>query len=104
MAAGFHMYGDPVCARFCKIFQVLIRIFYHQMDIKRDIRNFPHSGNNQRTDCDIGYKVTIHNIHMDKIGSALYNVSYIFTQSGKISRQNRRRYHVFLHFILRRLG
>src|SRR5690625_4889913 len=86
MWARLVMYSYEVCTCIGKIFNIVVRLFNHEVDIQDRFRSgVPGNLDNIRTVADIGYKMAIHNITMDPFRSCVYALFDLTPQSGKIS-------------------
>src|SRR6185369_6981223 len=88
MRASFDVDRDHVGAGVRKFFQILFRLDDHQMGIKRKVGYASHRLNHQWTNSDVGNETPVHYVDMDQTGSAAVGCFYVFTQTGKIGRQN----------------
>ena len=60
------------------------------MDIERHGRDFVESGYDGNTDTYLRYKVTIHDIDVDKVSASIFYCLNGFAKRTKVSRKNRR--------------
>src|SRR5690625_6582379 len=85
MWARLVMYSYEVCTCIGKIFNIVVRLFNHEVDIQDRFRSgVPGNLDNIRTVADIGYKMAIHNITMDPFRFCVYSLFDLTPQSGKI--------------------
>ena len=83
MNACFGMYGKNVCARFCKIVNIAIRILYHQMHVKDSFADGPDGFYNRKAHGNAWHKHSIHYVNMDVFCSRA-------VQKGNLSAQIRK--------------
>ena len=60
------------------------RVFYHEMGIKRNCRILAQTGNHGHTKGQIGHEMSIHQIEVNIISAAFFNVFDFIGQAGKI--------------------
>ena len=60
-----------------EILDKLAWVFYHEMDVKRFRSNILDGLHNEGAYGDVGYKMAIHDVDMDKVCSCLFNVLYL---------------------------
>ncbi|MNW57924.1 hypothetical protein D3C74_357600 [compost metagenome] len=84
MHTCFRMNSNYMCSRFCECRDVLFRIFNHEMHIKRQLCQWSNRSHNERAKRKIWYKMSIHDIDMNPIGSAALYLCNLFSQLGKI--------------------
>ena len=91
VSTRFNMYCYIISACFCKSFNIMIRVFNHQMNIKRQLCNWTNRFNNKRPNRNVWYKVAIHYINVQHSRAALCHRLDLIRQVGKIRRQYGRR-------------
>ena len=67
-----------------KIIDKLIRIRYHQMHIKGQLRDTPNSLDDNRPDGNIRDKMPIHDINMDVVSPGLFDRIHLISEPSKI--------------------
>jgi hypothetical protein len=55
------------------------------MDIQRQSRHFPYGLQYHRTDGDIRYKVTIHDINVQKLCAGVFDLANVVPKGCKVS-------------------
>src|SRR5690625_3203165 len=91
MWARLVMYSYEVCTCIGKIFNVVVRLFNHEVNIKDRFRSgVTCKQDNILTVTEIEYKMTIHIITMYPFRSCVYALFYLSPQTGKISGHNGR--------------
>lgn len=80
MSTGFLMNRYVLGLSRYKFRHILIRVFNHQMHIKRKLRLSLQAFHNSGTKAYIGNKVAVHNIHMDEMSPASFYGRDIGTQ------------------------
>ena len=90
MDAGFLMHGDPIDASLGKRRDELVGAFDHQMAIERDAADFAQRGDHWGSNCQIGDEVTIHDVDVEKGGSAVNCGLRVCAEPCEVSRENRR--------------
>ena len=85
----FLMDGDDVGTGLGKVGDIEIRILDHQVHIKRLGGDFTQGVDHQRTDSNVGNKVTVHDIDVNVIGAGTVYSLNVFPETGKISGKNR---------------
>lgn len=91
MPGRLDMHRDDIGACVSKGADILIRMFDHQMDVQDGaclVRQGAKRAHNKRANGDVGYEVSIHHVHVQPFGAGRYSGSTLFTQSGKIGRQD----------------
>src|SRR5690606_2234143 len=88
MIVGFDMDADDVGARLRETLDVAGGLRDHQMDIERQLCHLSRCSNNRSSPGDVGYKVPIHYVDMDIVGSARFDVFDLVRQVSKIGAQN----------------
>ena len=78
------MYRDIFCLFRNKITNILIRILYHEMHIKRHLCPAAKALHHRCTIADIRYKMSVHDIYMDQMRSGILDLFHIFSQTRKI--------------------
>ena len=63
----FQMNGDDIRPALGEIGHIPDRLFHHQMNVKRDIRNLPERGDNAHPERDGWYKHAVHDINVQKM-------------------------------------
>src|SRR5690606_5775504 len=84
MRTSLYMDSDKVSACFCKLLNIKVRIFDHQMDIHRQFGQRTDGIQDNRPKRNIWYEMAVHNIHMDPICSCSFHFQYFFSKFGKI--------------------
>jgi hypothetical protein len=63
----------------------------HQVDVERQPGHFSDGSDYWRTDGDIGHKVAVHHIDMERVSPGVLDLPNVITKGGKICGQNRGR-------------
>ena len=82
---GFHMDGQPVGTGLNKLLHIANGTVDHQVHIQRQIGNRTQGLYHGNADGNIGYENTVHNVHMDPVGTIALQVVDIPFQICKIS-------------------
>jgi hypothetical protein len=83
---------QDVGAHGSELFNIIVRILYHEMHVKRRSRNGFYCRNDRRAECYVGNKMAVHNVKVKHVRASLLDGPYFITQFRKIGGENRWRY------------
>src|SRR4029453_16508187 len=87
----FNMNRNRVDSCIDETSQIVISMLDHQVNIKRQTREFANGRDHSRAKRNVIDEMTVHDVAMDPIGSGPFDLAYLIGQSGKICGWNRRR-------------
>ena len=86
MNAGFLVNGNNIRSGISEILNVAVGIFDHEVNVQRQFGHFAQMFHHYRADRDIGYKMTVHDVHVDPIRAAFFRCFNVAFQVRKIGR------------------
>src|SRR6476619_6343168 len=84
------MEGEDSGTSRSEVVEVVFRPLYHQMHIQGMIRDFSQRTDHRSAECEIGNKVSVHDIDMEPLGSACNGTFHLFSQASQVSTQHTR--------------
>ena len=95
---GFRVEGDDAGASFGKIRNDAVDRLHHQVDVdRRGNTVVTQRLQHHRANRQVRHVVVVHDVEVHDIRTRRQRLSGILTQTGKISRQNRRGNQILLH-------
>ena len=82
---GLQMKGDAVCTAIHKILNIALRLFDHQMHVKKAVRGLANGGNQRHAKGDGRDEQSVHHINVDVLRSRLVDLDKLLSQFVKIS-------------------
>jgi hypothetical protein len=84
VGAYLNVNRDDIGASLGELLDILLRRFYHQMHIERELGVGADGGYHQRANGDIGHEVPVHDIYMYIIGTCPGGLDDLFPQPTEV--------------------
>ena len=91
------MHTDDVGTRFAETLDVAFWFFYHQVHIQGFARQLAYRLHHHHPEGEVGYKMPVHHIEVQPVGSCRIEHFDLLCQPRKISGQQGRGYQMFFH-------
>ena len=73
MVRGLGVYADDACSGFCKLTDIVFRMFNHQVTVERELGAFLDAGRNTWAKADVWDKVSVHDVEMNEAGATVFD-------------------------------
>src|SRR6185503_1088911 len=88
---GLDMHRDHAGTGGNELFDVVVRLFDHEMHVERPSGDALDGADDRRADRDIWDEVPVHHVDVNQIGAAAFRGGNVTTEGREIGRQDRRR-------------